>query len=136
MTNKRVFFLPLVSSNKIGVVGFCCCFYFSVPCGKFGSPSLVRHSSCKTSATHFYQCVQYFRVSKQWYGCQRLGFLTCTQMLVNVTAHLGCVDTVRESAPEADWKKNALLHQGLEPASVLCLAFQSDAVSAELFLPL
>ena len=37
-----------------------------------------------------------------WYGCQRLGFLTCAQTLVHATAHGGCTDTVRESALEAD----------------------------------
>ena len=36
----------------------------------------VRHSSRKSSATW---CVRYFRVSKEWYDCQCLGFLTCTQ---------------------------------------------------------
>ena len=37
----------------------------------------VSHSSLKSSATHSYQCVQYFRVSKQWHGFQSLRFLTC-----------------------------------------------------------
>ena len=37
----------------------------------------IRHSSRKSSATHSYHCVQYFHVSKQWYDCQCLGFLTC-----------------------------------------------------------
>ena len=31
-------------------------------------------SSHKSSATHSYQCVQYFRVSQQWYGSQGWGF--------------------------------------------------------------
>ena len=34
------------------------------------------------------------------------------------------------------WKKNCLPHQGLEPMSVLPLAFQSDALPTELSLPL
>ena len=37
-------------------------------------------------------------VSKQWYGCQCLWFLTCEQVLMHVTAHEGCADTVTESA--------------------------------------
>ena len=49
--------------------------------------------SHKSGATHSYQCVQYYCVSKQWYGCQRLGFLTCAQMLIHAMAHWGCVDT-------------------------------------------
>ena len=55
-------------------------------------------------------------------------------MLVNVTAHSGCVDTIRVCTRNRLWKKNAVSHQGLEPASVLCLAFQSDAVSTELLM--
>ena len=61
----------------------------------------VRHSSRKSSATQYCPHVLYFRVSKQWYSCQRLRFLTCAQMLVRVTAHRGCADTVRESALES-----------------------------------
>ena len=38
-----------------------------------------------------YQCVQYFHVSKQWCGCQCLGFVMCAQMLMYVTAHGGCM---------------------------------------------
>ena len=47
------------------------------PAGNLACLSWVRHSSHKGSATHSYQCVQYFHVLKQWYGCQCLGFLTC-----------------------------------------------------------
>ena len=32
--------------------------------------------SRKSSATHSYQCVQYFRVAKQWLSCQCYGFVT------------------------------------------------------------
>ena len=62
----------------------------------------VRHSSHKSSATHSYQSVWYFRVSKQWHGCQCLGFLTCAQMLMQVIAHGGCSDTERESVLDVD----------------------------------
>ena len=52
-------------------------------------------------------CMLYFQESKQWHGCQCLGFLTCTQMLMHVTTHGGYVNTVRESALKADWgRKN------------------------------
>ena len=34
------------------------------------------------------------------------------------------------------WGKDPLLHLGCEPTSVLCLAFQLDALQTELFLPL
>ena len=53
------------------------------------------HTSPKSSATHCYQCVQCFPVSRQWYGCQCLGFLTWTRMLMRAIAHGGCTDTVR-----------------------------------------
>ena len=70
-----------------------------------GRPTWVRHSSSKSSATHSYQSVhvQRFRVSTQWYGCQCLGLLTCTQMLMHAIAHGGCADTVRgETALKAN----------------------------------
>ena len=59
--------------------------------GNWGHLTWVRHSSHKTSATHSYQCVQYLRVLKHWYGCQSLGFLTCPQMLLQAIAHRGAV---------------------------------------------
>ena len=39
-----------------------------------------------------------FRVSKQWYGYQCLGYLTCARMLMPAIEHEGCTDTVKESA--------------------------------------
>ena len=67
--------------------------------GNAGRLTRVRHSSRKSSATHSYQCVQYFRVSKRRpYGCQCSGFLTCAQMLLNAISHGGCT----ESALRAD----------------------------------
>ena len=56
-------------------------------------------------------------------------------MLMHAIAHGGCADTVRESALKADCgteKENL----GLEPASVLRLAFQSDVLHTELSPPL
>ena len=56
---------------------------------------------------------------------------------MHATAHGGCTDTVRKSSLVVDsGEKNPLLHQGLEPVSVVGLAFQSDAVPTELSLPL
>ena len=60
----------------------------------------IRH---KSSATHPYRSVLYFCVSKQWCGCQCLGFLVCPQMLMHtVTAHRGCSDTGGEHALKFD----------------------------------
>ena len=60
-------------------------------------------------------------------------FLTCAQMLQHATAHRRCADTVEiESALEVDsGGKNILSHLGLEPASVLRLAFKLS----DIFLP-
>ena len=45
----------------------------------------------------------------------------------------GCTDTIRVSALEMDsGREKNLLQQGLEPASVLHLAIQSDALPTEL----
>ena len=38
------------------------------------------------------KCVLYIPVSKQQYGCQCLGFITCAQVLMQVIAH-GAVQT-------------------------------------------
>ena len=94
--------------------------------GNSGGLTWVMHSSRKSSATHFCQRVQYFRLSRQWCGCQGLGFLTCAQLLMHATAHGGCTDTVRESALEVDSTKRE--RERLETTSVLRLAFQSDAL--------
>ena len=50
--------------------------------------------------------------------------------------HGGCTDTVRKSPLKVDWEKNCLPYTGLEPLSVLCLAFQSDALPTKLSSPL
>ena len=104
--------------------------YFIVPCGKFRSPYLGKAQQLqKSSASHSCQCVQCFPVSKQWYGCQCWGFLTC-KWFKTVAVHT----FLRESALEVDCagKKNPLPYRGLEPASVLCLAVQSNALPTEL----
>ena len=64
-------------------------------------------------------------------------FLTYAQ-IVFMRLHTGdCADTVRESARKvvSGREKNPLLHRGFEPASVLRLAFQSDAPPTELSPP-
>ena len=76
-------------------------------CFENASLSLVGNSgrldsSRKSNATHSHRRVQYFRVSKQWYGCQCWGFSRCAQILTHAIAHGGCRDTVRKSALEAD----------------------------------
>ena len=75
------------------------------------SDKTCHNSSHKRSATNSYQCVQYICVTKQLYGCQYLGFLTCTQMLMPAIVYGGCTDTGRWSAL-VDLEKNPLPHQG------------------------
>ena len=68
----------------------------------------VSYSSCKSGATHSYQCVYYFPVSKQWYGCQCLGFLMSTQMWMHALPNRGCMDTIRVCAESRPWMKKSL----------------------------
>ena len=94
-----------------------------------GHLTWVRHSSCKSSATHSHQCEQYFHVSKQCYGNQCMGFLTRTQMLLHreVVGIWGlCRHCKRVCTGSGLWEKNPLPQRGLKPASVLRLVFQSD----------
>ena len=79
--------------------------------GNSGHLTRERHSSCKSSATHSYQCGEYFGVSKQRYP-----FLSVCVVFV-------CVQTMV-------W----LPHQGLKSTSVLRLAFQLDTLPTELSL--
>ena len=75
--------------------------YFTVLCGIFGSPYLGKAQQLQEQRLY---PVQYFRVSKQWHGCQGLGLLTCAQMLMHVIAHgsFGTQGTVTESALKVD----------------------------------
>ena len=94
--------------------------------GSSGRPTWVRYSS----ATHSYQCVQYFCVSKHWYGCQCLGIFdmhtdaeACNDRQ-GLYGHGQSPWTWSESALKANsGEKHPLPHQGLEPTSVLHLAF-------------
>ena len=58
---------------------------------------------------------------------------------MHAIAHWGCTDTVREPALKVDASrkkthtKTCRTREGLEPVSVLSLAFQSDALPIELF---
>ena len=109
-----------------GVFIFLLLFHFSISLSLSRNSSRLtreRRSSRKRSATHSYQCVQYCRVFRQWYGCQCPGFLTCALMLMHEIAHGDCTDTVREFVLEVDSTENPLPHRGLEPATVLCLDF-------------
>ena len=57
----------------------------------------IRHSSCKSGATHCCQCVQCLHVQIMA-PLPVFGFSTCAQVLVHVLPRRGCPDIVRESA--------------------------------------
>ena len=111
----------------------------------------MRHSSCKSSATHFCLYMQYFRGSEQGYGCQCLEFLMCAQIVMHAIARRSCTNTIRVCALDVDSGRKkfpccsrdsnprqyciwlfgmliwrfffSLLQQELDPMSVLHLAF-------------
>ena len=118
-------------------IGYCCClefvfgffvvvFFFCFPLfmevvHMFPGEKLAICSSPATWAATFHLqglilCVLYFPVSRQWYGCQCLGFLTYTQMLLQAV-HWGCTKHQRESALRKISEKNPLPHWGVKPAS-------------------
>ena len=100
----------------------------------------VRHSSRKSSATHSCQCVQHFHLSKLWYGCQCLGFLTCAQMLMHAITHGGCAartpsDSLRKKhTPSIAFRHlppdSARFSYATEGALFISAQLSSDAVSA------
>ena len=77
--------LVLLLLFVVVVVVFVCLFvclfaffaFLVLPCPwreiQVGCLTCIKRSSRKNSATHSYQCVQYFPVSKRWYGCQCFG---------------------------------------------------------------
>ena len=79
-------------------------YFISMPCGKFRLSYLGKSTAAARWALPIPASV---RSMFMWYGCQCLGFLTCTQMLMHVTTNGGYVNTVRESALKVDWgRKN------------------------------
>ena len=73
-------------------------------------------------------------MSRQWIGHQCLGFLTCTQISMQATAHSGCTNTVKEPALTTDTGRKILNTQGTQtPVTVLCLFFQSNILHAKLY---
>ena len=66
-----------------------------LPSGKFGLSYLGKATAAARAALPIANSVCGILGSKQ---SQCLGSLTCTQMLMYVIAHGGCMDTIRESA--------------------------------------
>ena len=96
--------------------------------------SWVRNSSRKSSATHSYQCVYCFRLHIQTMVRMSVfgifNVRTDADVCDCTRGHYGHRNIVR--AGRWPREKNPLLHRGLEPASVLRLAFLSDDLPTEL----
>ena len=75
--------------------------YFFVPCRKFRSTYLGKTAATREALPSPISVCSIF-ASKQWYGWQCLGILTCAQMLLHAVEHGGCMDTVTESALKVD----------------------------------
>ena len=102
--------------------------------GNCGRLTRVRHSGRKSRTIHSYQWVKHFRVSRPVVWLAVFGIFNvrtdveecdCTRVLYGHRRRV-CTETWL-------WEKNILPHRGLEPATVLRLAFQRNAVAAELF---
>ena len=72
---------------------------------------------------HFHSFIIHcqFHLSKQWYGCQCLGFLRCMQMLMHVIAFRGCM-SLQESALKIDPGRKIHAHMGDSVPCQHCLS--------------
>ena len=115
------------------------CLYF-VPCGKIGVAwpycAWLKHSSRKSERYPFLPvCVVFPRVQNTSVAAsQCLGFLTCARQMhaIALTRELcgHCKKVCTGSCPRHG-ETESLTAPGLEPASVLRLAFQSDTLPTE-----
>ena len=85
--------------------------------------------------THSSQCVLQVPMSNQWNAACVWDFsnVRIDVDAMHAVAHGGCADTVRESALKGDGsgRQTPLWHRGLEPESLLRLAFRSNALPTE-----
>ena len=127
------FMMPSSYSFRLFFFSLFFFFFFSASlslAGSLGHLTWVRHHSCKSSATHSCQCAVFLCAQTIMVWLPVFGiFLVHT----DVDA---CICTLglhghRKTVCNGSWlwEKNPLPHWGLEPASVLHLAFQSDALT-------
>ena len=100
--------------------------WVALPVGKAQQPQLQEQH---------YPFLSVCAVSKQWFGCQCLGVLMSTQIIIHAISHRACMDAVRESALKVDWEKNPLPHRDSNQHQYCTSAFLSDALPTELFPP-
>ena len=108
-THKKVFTTKGVSSLSLR--------------GNLGHLSWVRHSSYKSSATHCSQCVQWFCVSNNAIAGSAWDFNTCTDV-----DESDCTWGLYKHHKRVGTRSRLGENWGLEPASILHLAFQLDAL--------
>ena len=102
-------------------------YYFIVPCRKFGQGTAATRAVLSIPIS---MCS--ISVSKQWYGSQCLGFLTCVQMLMHATARGGCMDTEESLPYKVDNGRKFLCHTRDSNLCQCCaVAFQLDSFQTE-----
>ena len=117
---------------------FSLCVFFNTSLSVAGNPGRLTWVKDSKPYSFLSVCAVFLCVSPNTdmtiFGCQCSGCLTCAQMLMHAIATGGCT----ESALKVDsgTEKNPLPYRGLEPASVLRLASQSNALPTELSPPL
>ena len=109
--------------------------HFFVPCWKFWSNSLGKAQQLQEQRYPFLSVCAVFSCVRTMVWLPVFGIFNVAQTLMLVIAHGSRAErTLWVSICTGSWlwEKNLLPHRGLEPASVLRLAFQSDAVPTEL----
>ena len=97
----------------------------------------VRHCSHKSRTAPIATVRVVFSCVKIMVWLPLFRFLTHAQILMHMVAHGGCMDIVTITACTGRWlgEKITCCTGGLEPTSVLYLAFHSDILPSELSLP-
>ena len=114
-THVSIFFFFLITFS-ISMCIMCVCL-FSALSRRVGALQ-ISIIIIKSSPTHSYQCASCFRVCKQRYGCQCLGYLIC----VDVGA-CDCTWGYANAARKSAMKAGDLLHQGIEAILIWVLIF-------------
>ena len=137
--------LCLVSADRLNILNIyffnqfaenlLLCLVLLCPCGKFESPyqgkaqQLQEQHYLFLSVCAVFSCVQ----TMVWLPVFGIFNVRTDADVCNCMCAYGHGNRV--GTGNWLWEKNSLLHWGLEPISVLLLAFRSDALPTELFLP-
>ena len=111
--------------------------YFFVPCGRFGSHNLGKAQQPQEQRYPFLSACTVFWCVRALAWLPVFGILNvCTDFDACNCAWGLCRHCKRVCTESRLWEKSSLPHQGLEPVSVLRLAFQSGALPTELSCPI